>query len=176
VWNAQPRGGATGGGVSNVFALPTWQSGAGVPKPTNPAGGRGVPDVAGDADPATGYMIRVDGSNMVIGGTSAVAPLYAGLLALANQQNGRSAGFINPTIYTTKAKGAFRDITAGNNGNFPAATGWDPCTGLGSPIAPQFITAVKPAKSVAKPPKSRPSAASKKSAKRKPSLLRRRSS
>jgi kumamolisin len=185
VWNAQPRGGATGGGVSNVFALPTWQSGAGVPKPTNPAGGRGVPDVAGDADPATGYMIRVDGSNMVIGGTSAVAPLYAGLLALANQQNGISAGFVNPVIYTAKAKTAFRDIITGNNGSFPAAAGWDPCTGLGSPIAPQFISAVKPAKSspgkgkgkgksVARPPKSRPSAARKKSVKA--SLVRKRPS
>jgi kumamolisin len=182
VWNAQPRGGATGGGVSNVFALPTWQAGAGVPKPTNPAGGRGVPDVAGDADPATGYVIRVDGKTMVIGGTSAVAPLYAGLLALANQQNGKSAGFINPVIYTAKAKKAFRDITKGNNGSFPASTGWDPCTGLGSPIAPQFIAAVKPAtsasaktktKSAARPSKSRAAAAKKKSAARKASTVRR---
>lgn len=158
-----------------------------MPKPTNTAGGRGVPDVAGDADPATGYMIRVDGSNMVIGGTSAVAPLYAGLLALANQQNGRSAGFINPILYAAKAKTAFRDITQGNNGNFSAGTGWDPCTGLGSPIAPQFINAVKPAKSspgkgkgkgksksVGRPPKSRPSAARKKSLRA--SLVRKRSS
>jgi kumamolisin len=182
VWNAQPRGGATGGGVSNVFALPTWQAGAGVPKPTNAAGGRGVPDVAGDADPATGYMIRVDGSNMVIGGTSAVAPLYAGLLALANQQNGRSAGFINPILYTAKAKTAFRDITQGTNGNFAAGTGWDPCTGLGSPIAPQFMKAVKPAKSSPGKGKGKSAAsksrasASKKSAKRKPSPVRKRPS
>ncbi|WP_084080432.1 S53 family peptidase [Edaphobacter aggregans] len=182
VWNAQPRGGATGGGVSNVFALPTWQSGAGVPKPTNTSGGRGVPDVSGDADPATGYIIRVDGQTMVIGGTSAVAPLYAGLLALANQQNGKSAGFINPVIYNAKAKTAFRDITQGNNGSFPASSGWDPCTGLGSPIAPKFITAVKPAKStsgkgktktVARPPKSRPSAARKKSVAGRASIVRR---
>src|SRR5262249_47929181 len=98
VWNAQPQGGATGGGVSNTFALPTWQSGAGVPSPTVTSGGRGVPDVAGDADPATGYIIRVDGKTMVIGGTSAVAPLYAGLLALAKQQNRTSAGFIHPVL------------------------------------------------------------------------------
>jgi kumamolisin len=177
VWNAQPRGGASGGGVSNVFALPSWQSSAGVPKPTNPVGGRGVPDVAGDADPATGYSILVDGQTLVIGGTSAVAPLYAGLLALANQQNGRSAGFINPIIYTTKAKPAFRDITQGDNGSFPAKSGWDPCTGLGSPIAPQFIKAVNPGaaappkrKSAARPAKARSSAA-KKSAKRKTSIV-----
>jgi kumamolisin len=109
-----------------------------------------VPDVAGDADPATGYVIRVDGKTMVIGGTSAVAPLYAGLLALANQQNGKPAGFINPVIYSSKGNKAFRDIVTGNNGNFPAGSGWDACTGLGSPIAPQFITAVKPATTASK--------------------------
>jgi kumamolisin len=146
VWNEQPKGGATGGGVSNVFPLPSWQSNAKVPKPTNSAGGRGVPDVAGDADPATGYIVRVDGKNMVIGGTSAVAPLWAGLIALANQQNGTSAGFINPIIYTAKSKTAFRDILTTNNGAFKAGPGWDACTGLGSPIAPQLIAVVKPAK------------------------------
>jgi kumamolisin len=145
VWNGQPKGGATGGGVSDVFPLPSWQSNAKVPKPTNPAGGRGVPDVAGDADPATGYIIRVDGKTLVIGGTSAVAPLWAGLIALANQLNGKSAGFIHPTIYSAKAKSAFRDILVTNNGAFKAGTGWDPCTGLGSPIAPQLIAAIKPA-------------------------------
>ena len=63
VWNAQPQGGATGGGVSNIFPLPTWQASSKVPKPTDPAGGRGVPDVAGDADPASGYVVRVDGKS-----------------------------------------------------------------------------------------------------------------
>jgi kumamolisin len=144
VWNEQPQGGATGGGVSNVFTLPSWQSKAKVPAPANPAGGRGVPDVAGDADPATGYIVRVDGKIMVIGGTSAVAPLWAGLIALANQQNGKPAGFINPLIYAAKAKSAFRDITATNNGSFKAGPGWDACTGLGSPVAPQLIAVVKP--------------------------------
>lgn len=181
VWNAQPRGGASGGGISNAFALPSWQSSAGVPKPTDPAGGRGVPDVAGDADPATGYSIRVDGETLVIGGTSAVAPLYAGLLALANQQNGRSAGFINPVIYNAKAKPAFRDITQGDNGSFSAKSGWDPCTGLGSPIAPQFMKAVNPVtstptkrkrKSVAHPSKAHSSVA-RRSPKRKTSIVRR---
>ncbi|QNI37610.1 S53 family peptidase [Edaphobacter albus] len=143
VWNDQ-GGGATGGGVSNTFALPSWQSGANVPKPTTSAGGRGVPDVAGNADPNTGYTIRVDGQTIVIGGTSAVAPLWAGLIALANQQNGASAGFINPAIYTATAKAAFHDITQGNNGAFQATIGWDACTGLGSPIAPQLIPVVKP--------------------------------
>jgi len=144
VWNAQPQGGATGGGVSNVFPLPSWQSSAGVPKPTNSAGGRGVPDVAGDADPASGYNVRVDGKNLVIGGTSAVAPLWAGLIAIANQQNGKSAGFIQPAIYAAKGKASFNDITQGNNGSFKAGPGWDACTGLGSPIAPQLIKLVSP--------------------------------
>lgn len=143
VWNDQ-NGGATGGGVSNTFPLPAWQSGLGVPKPTNSAGGRGVPDVAGNADPETGYIIRVDGQTMVIGGTSAVAPLWAGLIALANQQNGKPAGFINPIIYSAAAKSAFRDITQGDNGAFKANSGWDACTGFGSPVAPQLISTVAP--------------------------------
>jgi kumamolisin len=147
VWNAQPKGGATGGGVSNVFPLPPWQAGSKVPRPTHPGGGRGVPDVAGDADPASGYVVRVDGQTFVIGGTSAVAPLWAGLIAVANQQNGSSAGFIHPAIYSAQAKSAFRDISKGNNGSFPATTGWDACTGLGSPVAPQLIKAVKPTSS-----------------------------
>ncbi|SHG28721.1 S53 family peptidase [Bradyrhizobium erythrophlei] len=144
VWNAQPQGGATGGGVSNIFPLPTWQANSKVPKPTDPAGGRGVPDVAGDADPASGYVVRVDGKTLVIGGTSAVAPLWAGVIAVANQQNGKSAGFIQPAIYGTQGTAAFRDIVQGNNGSFVASTGWDACTGLGSPIAPQLIKAIRP--------------------------------
>jgi kumamolisin len=134
VWNETAANeGATGGGVSNVFPLPTWQANAKVPKATVAAGGRGVPDVSGNADPATGYTVRVDGANYVYGGTSAVAPLWAGLIALANAANKVSAGFINPTIYAASAKTAFRDITSGNNGGFSAAVGWDACTGMGSP-------------------------------------------
>jgi kumamolisin len=160
VWNNQ-NGGATGGGVSNVFALPSWQSSVGVPNPTASAGGRGVPDAAGNADPETGYTIRVDGQTVVIGGTSAVAPLWAGLIALANQQNGKTAGFINPVIYMAKAKPAFRDIVQGNNGSFKASSGWDACTGLGSPIAPQLISAVNPS---ASPTKKKPTKGKKKKA------------
>ena len=141
VWNeTAAQEGATGGGVSAIFAKPTWQSTAKVPTIAAP-GGRGVPDVAGDADPATGYTIRVDGQTTVIGGTSAVAPLWAGLLALANAANGRDAGFVNPTLYGTPK--AFRDITSGNNGAFAAGTGWDPCTGLGSPVGTAVVSALK---------------------------------
>ena len=140
VWNELAnQEGATGGGVSNVFPLPTWQANANVPSPSVSAGGRGVPDVAGDADPTTGYTIRVDGETTVIGGTSAVAPLWAGLVAVANQQLGTEVGFIQPAIYAANAAAAFNDITEGNNGGFSAGPGWDACTGLGSPIASKLI-------------------------------------
>lgn len=146
VWNELAIGeGATGGGVSAVFPLPAWQQNAGVPAAPSPGGGRGVPDVAGDADPSTGYVIQVDGQTMVIGGTSAVAPLWAGLIALANQQNGAAAGFINPAIYAASAKKAFRDITQGNNGGFSAGPGWDACTGQGSPVGSAVIQALSTA-------------------------------
>jgi kumamolisin len=171
VWNEQASGdGATGGGVSNVFALPSWQANAKVPAPSSSTGGRGVPDVSGDADPVTGYQVRVDGQNMVIGGTSAVAPLWAGLIALNNQQNGKSAGFIQPQIYAAKGASAFHDIVSGNNGAFSAGPGWDACTGLGSPIGGKLITllgagtATKKKGGGKKPVRMRP--AKKKSAKR----------
>jgi kumamolisin len=134
VWNDGANGGASGGGVSGFFAKPTWQSNLNAVTTQGsrtPLTQRGVPDVAGDADPQTGYDIRVDGTNSVIGGTSAVAPLWAALLARLNQLSGKSAGLINPKIYA--APSAFRDITSGNTGDFAAAAGWDACTGLGSP-------------------------------------------
>ena len=138
VWNDLPNGGATGGGISDTFAIPTWQANANVPPSRNPGSfkGRGLPDVSGDADPNTGYQVQVDGSSFVVGGTSAVAPLWAGLIALFNQSLGKAAGYLNPTLYQTIAgkAGTFRDITSGNNGSYAAGNGWDACTGLGSPI------------------------------------------
>jgi kumamolisin len=146
VWNdLAENDGATGGGVSNFFALPSWQANANVPAPSGATGGRGVPDVGGDADPDTGYTIRVDGQTMVIGGTSAVAPLWAGLVAVANQQLGTQVGFLQPAIYAAKAASAFNDITKGDNGAFSAVPGWDACTGLGSPIANKLIPLLAPA-------------------------------
>jgi kumamolisin len=134
VWNDGSAGGATGGGVSSVFPLPSWQKGlnaASSQGASTPLAGRGVPDVSGDADPQTGYHVRVDGVETTFGGTSAVAPLWAALIARINAANGSNAGYINPALY--KNSGAFNDITAGNNGAFEAAHGWDACTGLGSP-------------------------------------------
>ena len=133
VWN-EPNDGATGGGVSDQFPLPSYQENAGVPPSANSNKnvGRGVPDVAGDADPATGYSVRIDGEDTVIGGTSAVAPLYAGLVALLNQSLGKPVGFLNPIIYGLSSQsGVFRDITSGNNGAYSAGPDWDACTGLG---------------------------------------------
>jgi kumamolisin len=137
VWNDLPSNGATGGGVSETFALPTWQANANVPTSVNPGHfvGRGLPDVAGDADPYTGYQIDVDGSNIVVGGTSAVAPLWAGLIACFNSGLKTSVGYLNPALYQTiaSAAGTFHDITSGNNDGYSAGPGWDACTGWGSP-------------------------------------------
>ncbi len=143
VWNSLPGGGATGGGVSAQFPLPSYQNGSGVPVSANPGGqaGRGVPDVAGDADPDTGYSVRVDGQDIVIGGTSAVAPLWAGLLARLNQALGSPVGFVHPRLYGTV--GSFQDITSGNNGAYQAGAGWDPCTGLGTPDGTAILTALQ---------------------------------
>jgi len=143
VWDELASGdGATGGGVSRTFAIPAWQSNAGVPPhPDTKFAGRGVPDVAGDADPLTGYVTRTDGQEGVIGGTSAVAPLWAGLTALLNQHLGKHLGFVNPVLYG-KGTSAFRDIVSGNNGHYSAARGWDACTGLGSPNGTELLKAL----------------------------------
>lgn len=142
VWNNDPRHSATGGGVSDAFDVPAWQSDLGAKlRSQNPGDriGRGVPDVAGNADPATGYRVLVDGQDEVIGGTSAVAPLWAGLVALINEKrasNGNKppVGYLQPLLYASKAAG-LRDVPSGsgNNGAYASDNGWDACTGLGSP-------------------------------------------
>jgi kumamolisin len=146
VWNELANNeGATGGGISDVFPLPSWQNGAGVPASANPNQnvGRGVPDVSGDADPTTGYVTLVDGQPDVIGGTSAVAPLWAGLIALINEGNGKPAGLVNPLLYQSATQAPdFNDITSGTNGAYNAGPGWDACTGLGSPIGTQVAAAL----------------------------------
>ncbi|MGB7728340.1 MAG: S53 family peptidase [Candidatus Acidiferrum sp.] len=144
VWNElSSNEGATGGGVSELFALPTFQQSANVPKAPNGFVGRGVPDVAGDADPETGYNVVVDGQQTVIGGTSAVAPLWAGLFALINQSLGTNVGYVNPLLYAAKPEATFHDITSGNNGDYSAGPGWDACTGLGTPNGAELLTALQ---------------------------------
>jgi kumamolisin len=132
VWNNGAGNGATGGGVSDAFARPSRQASIGVP-----GTGRGVPDVAGNADPQTGYRVLVDGTSTVIGGTSAVSPLWAALIArLAQATGGPLHGFAD-ALYAgaggSSSPAGFLDITQGDNGSFSAGPGWDACTGLGSP-------------------------------------------
>ena len=144
VWNENAKS-ATGGGISDFFPVPTYQSSTSIPPLVNPPNkaGRGVPDVAGDADPASGYVVRVDGQTLVIGGTSAVAPLWSGLIALLNQKLGQPVGFLNPLLYgSLVGTGACQDITAGNNGAYTAQSGWDACTGWGTPNGSKLLQAL----------------------------------
>ena len=104
-----------------------------------------MPDVAGNADPETGYTVRIDGTDAVLGGTSAVAPLWAALIALCNAAAGGNAGFVNAKLYGDAA--VCRDITSGNNGAFEAVAGWDACTGLGSPNGARVVGALGSVKS-----------------------------
>ncbi|HKI13037.1 MAG TPA: S53 family peptidase [Candidatus Acidoferrum sp.] len=168
VWNRGVNGGATGGGVSNFFPKPSYQANVKVPAPANSAGGRGVPDVSADADPFTGYSVVIGGTQQGIGGTSAVAPLYAGLIARINQsltsKGGNSVGFINPLLYAqSTSAGVFHDVTSGNNdiykdlgGEFQAGPGWDACTGLGSIDGSKLLAALQ--EKSAAPPSPGPSA------------------
>lgn len=146
VWNdgtpfdaSVPGGGgwATGGGVSEVFAVPSYQANANIPVSIdNGSAGRGVPDIAMSA---TNYFTRVDSSEGASGGTSAVAPLMAALVALLNQAKAKNVGFLNPFLYANVALGVVHDVTQGTNAiantvnGYNAGPGWDACTGLGTP-------------------------------------------
>ena len=137
VWNGGVIAGGTGGGFSKAFARPAWQAAVVAQS------GRGVPDVAGNADPETGFEILVDGQREVVGGTAAAAPLWAGLVVLLNQKLNRRLGFINPALYSIDQSSGFRDITLGNNGLYSASFGWDPLTGQGSPMGAQLLQALQ---------------------------------
>jgi kumamolisin len=166
VWNEISRqGGAGGGGVSVVYPQPAWQKTAGVPATaaTGVTGigsaatpGRGVPDVAGNADPYSGYQVVVDGKPQPIGGTSAVAPLWAGLIARLAQASGTRFGLLQPLLYAGITPGAdvagFRDITDGSNGAYKAGPGWDACTGLGSPNGTALLSRLSPSTNPTPPP------------------------
>jgi len=151
VWNDGP-GSGTGGGVSEATAVPSWQEGM-VPPSINPGrfAGRAIPDVAANADPETGYYTRSGGKFGVVGGTSASAPLWASLVARINANNGARAGNFNALLYSKiGAAGALNDIVSGNNdtdgllgGQYSAGTGWDACTGWGSPGGTQLQAALK---------------------------------
>ena len=126
--------------------MPSGADGTDAGGAANGPGGRGVPDVSAVADPQTGYQVRVDGQDTVIGGTSAVAPLWAALVARLAQSTGKPLGLVQPLLYDSVAAGAvaegFRDITVGDNGAYRAAAGWDACTGLGVPNGTQLLSAI----------------------------------
>jgi kumamolisin len=146
VWNDLQAGhGATGGGISKLFAVPNWQQHANVPPAHGTQHhGRGVPDVSSLADPETPFVVvGPDGKAAGVGGTSAAAPLWASLVARLNQALGTRVGYLNPLLYTRCADGVLRDITQGNNGVYPAEVGWDACTGLGSPDATRLLGALQ---------------------------------
>lgn len=152
VWNDQSTdptqdNGATGGGVSVLFALPSWQASAKVPPQVgSTTQGRGVPDVASLADPQTPFVVAQPGGVGGVGGTSAAAPLWASLLSRCNAALGTPVGFINPRLYGLPA-GSLRDITSGNNAapggqGYDAGPGWDACTGWGSPGGSTLLAAL----------------------------------
>jgi kumamolisin len=154
-WYPDPNIG-TGGGISRYFPLPLYQRGIVKQSAVNPNGGtgRGVPDVAADAAAESGYQVLVDdqwypdqnGSRPPLWGTSAAAPLWAGLIALLNQSLGTRLGFVNPLLYKlTASSGAFHDVTLGNNGDYRCARGWNACTGLGTPNGQNLLNALSKA-------------------------------
>ncbi len=155
VWNDTFFGGstgATGGGISDFFAVPDYQNGAGVPASVNPGArhGRGVPDIAANASPNSGYDIWVGGSKIGGGGngTSAVSPLYSGLIAVCNAALGQNVGFLNSLLYALNGTGVVRDIADGNNNalngapGYTSVGGWDACTGLGVIEGNAFLAAL----------------------------------
>ncbi len=150
-WNAS--GGASGGGFSSFFPTPSYQLTLPTSVQNQLNNRRGVPDVAGDADPSTALAIYTsDAGWNLIGGTSASTPLWAAFMAIANQMAGHPLGFINPALYKLAASSAytqdFHDITIGNNSvnrdgvqvqGYPAVPGWDPVTGLGTPVLDKLL-------------------------------------
>jgi kumamolisin len=146
VWNdgtpfdkTVPGGGgwASGGGISEVIAVPSYQANANLPVSIDSGkSGRGVPDIAMSA---TNYYTRVDSAEGASGGTSAVAPLMSALVALLNQAKQKNVGFLNPTLYANAGAGVVHDVTSGTNAitntikGYSAGPGWDACSGLGTP-------------------------------------------
>jgi kumamolisin len=151
VWNDGP-GDGTGGGISDYIPVPSWQKGI-VPPSINPGNfhGRGIPDVAANADPDTGYLTCSGGKFSTVGGTSAAAPLWGALIARCNQQLNARVGNFNALLYSSIGPSkVLNDITQGNNdtdglldGNFAAGPGWDACTGWGTPNGAKLLAALK---------------------------------
>jgi hypothetical protein len=164
VWNSGTGTGAGGGGVSSVFGQPSWQSGAGVDAPIatsecaaiGRSSCREVPDVAGLSDPAHGFINYWGGDWGVAGGTSVASPLWGALLAVIDQGQQATVGFVNPALYSCGPSG-FNDITTGNNDlfpfistHYPATSAYDVATGWGSPSAVALASDLAPGSSCTK--------------------------
>ena len=155
-WNSNDGSWMTGGGISDIFcapnfALPIWQNWAAIPGSANDGHrGRGIPDIAGNADNASGYVLYQNGVQTgAVGGTSATAPLYAGLAALLNSSLGEPVGYLNPNLYAMPAAAVYRDINdgisiaRGGAPGYASGPGWDACTGLGSVNGGALLTALR---------------------------------
>ncbi|MGZ4123537.1 MAG: S53 family peptidase, partial [Tumebacillaceae bacterium] len=146
VWSNTLYSEGGGGGISRVYSKPSWQTGTGTTNSYS-NGMRQVPDVSADADPSSGYSIYSAGSWTVYGGTSCAAPLWAGITAVNNQyaasKSKPNLGQANPTLYskfnTTQTYAPYHDITSGSNLYYPATTGYDQASGIGSPNAYNLI-------------------------------------
>jgi hypothetical protein len=164
VWNSGPGTGAGGGGVSSVFGQPSWQSGAGVDAPVatsacaaiGRSSCREVPDVSGLADPAHGFINYWGGGWGVAGGTSVASPLWGALLAVIDQGQPATVGFVNPALYSCGPSG-FNDVTSGTNDlfplgavHYPATSGYDVASGWGSPMAVTLASDLAPGSSCTK--------------------------
>ncbi|MCL4451903.1 MAG: PEGA domain-containing protein [Candidatus Thermoplasmatota archaeon] len=131
----------SGGGYSRYFSEPYWQSNSSIN-----ATARGVPDVAADANKETGVLLIAGGKSYVAGGTSLATPIWAGIVSRIDQKLGYSVGYLNPLLYqiyrSPLYRTAFNAVTSGSNGYYQASSGWNPVTGLGSPIVSGLIPAV----------------------------------
>ncbi|HTV05727.1 MAG TPA: S53 family peptidase [Acidobacteriaceae bacterium] len=147
VWNAMHFGarGATGGGVSERISLPAWQDDVRVPPSPGGKKGRGVPDVAGLADPRYGCEMLIADRTFASAGTSAVAPMWAALIARLNQELGQRCGHLHPHLYRLgkERRAALHPVLKGNNGLYHAGEGWDACTGYGTPRGNDLLAHLK---------------------------------
>jgi len=150
VWNDGPDSGATGGGFSGTFPRPAWQSKINVLQRRGETLTRGIPDVAANASPASGYRIFLRGKEVIMGGTSAAAPFWAGLIALLNEGLKQNLGYWNPLLYQKIGPAEiFRSITQGNNssdsveGYSASGPNWSPTVGWGSPDGEKLFRALK---------------------------------
>lgn len=132
----------TGGGFSERFDVPQWQSSASASaRSYGVHAGRGVPDVAAQQLP--GYYVVMDGTELAMGGTSAVAPMWSALTARINQRLGVASGFFLPLLYENSGEQLFGDVSGGGNDRYQAGPGWNPCTGLGVPVGVAIENALR---------------------------------